>query len=624
MTVSISNRVENFFGSSFAGTILFFGVTSCAYDPGNEVTFRQVEQIPVVATFSLDSIAEGDTIILYQTSDIKFSVDVDRGEVKGVYAYVSDRKLDSYLADGRGSARVYVGYGGLATGTHTLSLEIISSTATQSIADNLGLETVTIKKSWPLKIDIDPPPAPNLKFSAQDGFLKVSWDPYLKKNFASYKVTYSVEDYSTHYSKTRTIQITDPVKSSWIDSSYVIGYPVQFEVSTNTVYSSSTGRSLYQDSPQLRMEYTAADCTVTLSWTKAKFESALKSYTVTENQVRRAELPTASDTTCSFKINAICGQGVQLSVSFTPEYSGYRAWAINTVVSEPIPLNTLNVATNAAILFTYNTTLNKLIAFDYNTRRFFLCDSNFTPTRTSYQISPIGSHPSIPGQGNYGYFIAEEKVVRFDLTTGEETIHAEPGVLSNTQMMSASGTGLVSMFGTLRWPNGSRSNFTEIKNFSSDEFIYFKSQSIYESASPAFALLSDDGKYAYFPWTAELYLVGASQLTLIGDVPARVADFRTDNNEELITYVSSGDVRIYNTADLSLKRTVPPPEAGFTFQFYDPVTNTVLFRNSDSFSYVKYIVHIDTGETRKVRSVDVSSYINGSIFITETNYKKLQ
>ena len=622
MTVAISDNLSNFLRCSCACGIFLLGAMSCTYDPGNEITLRQIEQIPVRATFSLDSMTEGDTIILYQTSDIRFSIGVDKGEVKGVGAYISERRLDSYVADGSVTARVYVGYGGFASGTYTLSIEVISTTATGSVADKLGLETSTMRKSWPLKIDIDPPPTPNLKFSSSDGFLKVTWDPYLKKNFTSYKVTYSVEDYLTHYFTTRTVQINDPVKSFWIDSSYVAGYQVQFEVSTNTLYSFSTGRGRYQHSPQLSLEYTAADCTVRLNWTKIKFERAFKSYTVTENNVPRAELLEASDTACTFKLNPVLGQDAQLGVVFTPQYEAYRPWEVKTAVSEPIPLSTLNVAKNAAILFTYNTTLKKLIAFDYNTRQFFLCDSDFSPTSIQYQISQVGSHPSIPGQGTYGYFMGVEEVVRFDLTTGEEARHAEPGVLSNTQILSASGTGNISMFGTLRWSSGARSNFTQVKNFSADEFIYFKSQTIYESSPPAYAVLSDNGEYAYFPWTSQLYRIGTSQLTLIGEVPASVADFRVDNNEELVTYVPSGSVMIYNTADLSLKRTISPPEPGFTFQFYDPVTNTVLFRKL--FSYTKYIVHIDTGETKQIKSVDVSSYINGSIFVSEKSYKKLQ
>ena len=167
----MSNRVGNSFHSPFAGAMLFLGVISCTYDPGNELTFREVDQIPVTGTFSLDTIAESDTIILYQTSDINFTVDLDRGEIKEVQAYAEGRKLESYVTDGKGAARVYVGYGGLSTGTYALSLEIISSTASKSVADNLGLETTTIKKSWPLKVDIDPPPTPDLKFSVSYGFL---------------------------------------------------------------------------------------------------------------------------------------------------------------------------------------------------------------------------------------------------------------------------------------------------------------------------------------------------------------------------------------------------------------------------------------------------------------------
>jgi hypothetical protein len=612
MTFSaLSYKIRN---ASYLFFVILIILMSCTYDPGNEITFKQIDPVSVTGTFSLDDIPEGDTIVLYQTLDLKFTIGVDKGEIKGVRAYANTKQLEAYVNNGKGTLKLYVGYGGLGTGTYALTLEIISSAATNSIADNLGLETRTIKKSWLVKVDIDPPPIPNLKFSQAGGFLKVSWDPYLKKNFTSYDITYGVED-----QKMRFVQIKDPLKSFWIDSSYVTGFQVNFQVQTNTILGFSRTDGFYVDSPQLKTQYTEADCTITLQWTRARFEQAIKSYVISENGVVIKEFQNVGDTTYKFKLDAVCGVPVNVDVSYQPMYSRYRTWKLFGGVSQPLALQTLNIINNEFIIWKYNTTLGKLIGFNYNTSEWNMYDRNFISDPV-LKISTLGVYPAIPVQGNYGYFMSGSSVVRFDLSTGEQTSHQELGTLTGASIASASGTGIVSMIGNIQWPNGPRNEFSQIKQFSADEYIYFSTDSY--NYHPTYAMLSGDGKYAYFPRTGKLYLVGTSSLTLIGDLPGAVIDFRPDDNEELITFRPLEDVKIYRTADLSLKRTIPCPKAGYTYQFYDPVTNTVMFTNP-SFDYLKYIVHIETGEITEVKCAEVKNYINGSLFFTETLYRKI-
>ena len=613
MRVTFNGCPERLLRHLLVGSAVLLCPISCNYDPGDEITFHQIERVPPIASLSLNGIPPGDTILLFQSADIGFSAGVDKGEIKHIEARVDNRTIESYISnEGQGSFRIYVGSGGLASGTYRLSLEIVSTAATNSIADKLGVETVTTTRVWPLRVDIDQPPAPELVFSESNGFLKVSWEPYVKKNFSSYQVTYGASQYG--YNSTRTILISDAQQSFWIDSSYVTGFPLTFEVVTNTVSSFNVGRGDYHHLPLFIMEYEPADSTVSLAWTKPKFANALKSYVVTENSEARVELDNINDTTYRFKLDAICGQRSTISVVFKPSYNGYRDWFFEEDVVEPVLLATLSGPSS----FTYNMTLKKLFRFNNSNGKLLSYDEDFAPAG---ELQLSGVKPSIPGLGNYGYYIEGNSVVRVDLTTGETTSHEESGEIPNTGITSASSTGLVSMSGTVNSQSGPPIAFTQIKQFAADEFIYFRGQKIFETSPPPAAILSDDGKYAYFYGDGEVYRINGPDLTSIGKVSV-IVDFRMDDNEELLTTSGLRDVvRIYNTADLSLNRTISAPEAGFTFSFYDPVTNTLLFQNPSS--WVKYIIDVESGEVRVIKSAAVYRYISGSIFLDDRHYKKV-
>jgi hypothetical protein len=590
--------------------------SACTYDPGNEITVRQIEKANPVSTLVLPDFKAGDTVFLFQTTDIKFKVGVDKGEIKGVRLSLRSDGANSVLisSEPEGLLRIYVGYGGLSTGVYTATVEIESTAATNSIADRLGKEIVTTVQTFPIKVDTEPPPVPKITLSESNGFLKASWKPYLKKNFKAYHVSYGIE--SGYYTKKLVLAITDPQKTFVIDSNYVTGHPVEFQVVTETVAGLASDKVTYFSNPnKLEMSYSFTDSMVNIKWNKPTFKGAFKSYTIGNGGASPlAEISNINDTTFSYKADAVLGLGANVFVIYKTLRDWYAGYSLSASVNETVESQTLNFPGRLS----YNSSLGKLFAFDWVTRNVNAYNLDFT-LASQAQISG-GADPYIADAGAYGYHINGLTVVRFDLLSGAETSHDELSSIPNTNITSASADGIITMAGTIRLGGNPPTPFTQLKQFGSDVFIHF--QAPFYNEPLTYSLVSGNGKYVHFPNQGHFKRLENGVLTMIGENLFNIIAFRPDNNEELITRKLDGSVVILNASDLSVKRTIPIPQPSYSFRFYDPVTNTVLFDRE--YSDVRYIVSVETGNVvMQFKSTIVRNYINGTIFIDYGKCKKL-
>jgi hypothetical protein len=587
--------------------------SACTFDPGNEITVREVEKPNTVSTLSLTDIKPGDTIFLFETTDIKFKVGVDKGEIKNVRIGTTQASANVAVNnEGEGVVRIHVGSGGLRTGTYTVMLEIESTAGTNSMADRLGQETIITVQTFPLKVDTEPPPVPTISLSEVNGYLKASWQPYLKKNFKSYRVSYGVEN--GYYGKMRVVEITDPQKTFVIDSNFVTGHVIHFEVKTETVTGIATDRVAYYTNPMAEMTYSFADSMATIKWNRPRFKGAFKSYTIGNgNGSQLAEITNVNDTTFTYKADAMLGVGTYASVTYQSVSNWYAGYSVSASVNETVESQTLNFPGSLS----YNQSLGKLFAFDNTTRKLNAYNLDFT---LANQVQVSGTAvPYIAQAGPYGYHINGVSVVRFDLLSGAETSHDELAPIPNTYITSASADGIISMAGSIRFGGNPPTAFTQLKQFGSDAFIHF--QAPFYNEPLKYPLVSGNGKYVRFPNQGQLKRLENGVLTDIGDNLFNVLAFRPDNNEELITLAPDGSIVVLNSSDLSVKRTLPVPVAGYRFSFYDPVTNTVLYQQD--YSYERYILSLDTGKITQFKSSIVRNYINGTIFIDYAKSKKL-
>lgn len=72
-----------------------------------------------------------------------------------------------------------------------MTIQFIAKSNSGSLADKAGSEYFQVWKTWVLKVerfDDDPPDVPEVRISEVDGFLRIDWTQYPKKNFVGYRL----------------------------------------------------------------------------------------------------------------------------------------------------------------------------------------------------------------------------------------------------------------------------------------------------------------------------------------------------------------------------------------------------------------------------------------------------
>ena len=164
--------------------LLVIMFVSCTYTP-EEKYFAEIQQILPQASITLNTYNEKDTIYLYEATNFQFTISTSVS-IKTSTIMMGSKSLFTTSA---ASGTFFIAYENLKTGTYELKIQFTSTSGTGSLADKKGIETVEVWRKWVLVIDVDPPPTPVIQTSKQNGFLKVSWTPYLKKNFKNYVLT---------------------------------------------------------------------------------------------------------------------------------------------------------------------------------------------------------------------------------------------------------------------------------------------------------------------------------------------------------------------------------------------------------------------------------------------------
>lgn len=562
----------------------------CTYEP-DEVFSQEIAEPEHRITFSLTEHDEKDTIYLFGPASFTFNLGINPGKIEVVNVDLDEYRI---LTSPRASNSFSIDNHLLKTGTYELKIQFTSNSGSGSLLDAVGGEKVQVWRKWILKIDVAPPPRPLLTLSNEDGFLKLNWTPYTKPNFVKYTLFIA-----RSFEPSKTITITDPSQTSWIDSAYVGGREVYYTLQTYAVgtASNSIGRN---DKLGLTVDYGTADSTVTIRWNKTLFPRALENYEIYENNVLR-QVITSADTTVTWKLNVVWNKDSEIRVKYKPKYGSYSPEYSRIIPSLAI-LPRLHVGFEDLY---YSSTLNAIIA--HRNSHVVLFNLALQPTDSVLASSPFFA----PYSGPYVYFRRGGGVARYNLLTDEEVSVATFSIPENIQ---GTENGVVSYTYSLSYEWRSR-----VYDYDSDSFIE-------QSAAPGHTsewinpFISTKGTFLFFPTSHQVHEVNGSTVSFLGTVHDGYAfqGFRPDNDHEMIV-----DGSIYDSQTLQWKRHLTPSGGDYHFLDYDPATGYAIFGDTGTVGI--HAVHVETLAVKVIPAFCNGQYrlVAGYLFDKDYNYIKV-
>jgi hypothetical protein len=185
--------------------LLLLSFSSCEYET-EKVYIRTVNrdvQPPEITTVDLD--LENDTIYLFNGREVTFRFISSDQKINEVVFKVDGEKETVYYSD---NGTFLLDYGQMNEGEHTLLLEVITSSGTNSIADILGAEGYVFSKSWILNVYKDY--NTRLTTGVRNGCLNFSWEKYPVPDFTEY-IIYREKSYNEkiEVGRTKSTEFTD-------------------------------------------------------------------------------------------------------------------------------------------------------------------------------------------------------------------------------------------------------------------------------------------------------------------------------------------------------------------------------------------------------------------------------
>jgi hypothetical protein len=597
----------------FAPLIL---LTACTFTPEGEY-FKEIPKTNTVDLISLSDYENEDTIRIYQATEFKFEVSTNKGNINDVEVLVDGQSQQHRMDDvNKYSFQISNIWTNFKTGTYDLKITFKHHSYSGSLGDKEGTEIVDVWKKWTLVVDLEAPPKPVLKLSEENGFLKISWDPFLKPNFKSYIIDISLND-----SYKKRITLTDPAHAYLIDSAYVTGFRMKYSLSVQTVYTESYATSEFNEPQNVHMTYHPSDSTANVTWNKPRFYGAFKSYKVKKFfDADSTIISSVNDTTVMVKFKkVILGKDLGITLRINPVNNYYGAFTCYTTVTNPCDTKKMSGTPKS---LKYDVVRNEIAGTKSNLVCYYnslLEETDSITTNTPYPVIPVG---------NFLVYGINSSLVQYDLSSQTESrINVVSG--SSPSSLQRTTTGRVS-YGYIVH-NGFYRYVENIYDFSTSTFIY-QNTITYLSSSVQYTNpeLSIDGQYAYFYKDLSMYKVNANGLQLIGKLSSNesLIAFREDNPEEFLVEIKgSNDIEIHSSSDLSLKRTILAPAGNVYYQSYDPGSKRILFSTRQSEDI--FFVHIETGEIKHIYAYtgDYITYpyrlIGGYLFDGNSNYIKI-
>ncbi|HEY5744908.1 MAG TPA: hypothetical protein VIU12_02420 [Chryseolinea sp.] len=573
---------------------------ACTYDPKSEY-INPIEP-PTLEDFdiSLNDIANGDTIELFGSGTFSYRATTGKGVIDRVRITLGDQ----YVAESNASTgSFYLSNSNLRTGVWELKIDVITSSGSGSLAEKVQAEQVEVWRKWIVKIDVAPPPQPDLRLSEENGYQVLRWDAYTKKNFVRYqlRVTSSGDP-------ERIIYFDDPTVTSWVDSSYMGVSNIRYELYVFNAVSSAGDEASATGTFGFNVNFNPADSMATLTLRPPKFYSAFGRYEMEENQVKRLEITDPKQATVAIKLNTVgykTSSDIGLKIYSKDPKLAYRSYSVK--VTDMVSPKRLG---NPFRAYHYNADRNVMIGIRQNGSsfsRFVFLDPVTLVASDSIEWSDNYSYAA-PYRGDYVYFSRPSDLVQVNFVT-----HAEksiPGIGSPADYgpfsITASNNQIVRFSWSHMTPAGQQYYESKIYDVANDNTLYLKSYSSIDD------VLSPDG--AYVQSGKLLYSLALNDY--VGSLPDGYTfmAFREDRPGEVLSYLGALAF-VHDASNLAVKRTLTAP-AGSRFEYYDTAKKKILFKNSTT--KLIYAADLDTGEVITYR-VNLADFVvlNGILFTPE-------
>lgn len=580
-------------------------VSSCTYSPEGEY-FEEIEIKTPEVSFSLKDYPETDTIFVFEQTKFDFDIDVGNLSVKQVNIWLGNRVI--YNSNNT-KGIFWIANENLETGIYELKIETITKSGTGSLADKLEQEILTLWRKWIITIDVTIPDKPILMASNANGFLKLSWTPYTRKNFQSYKLWID-----SNFPK--AIDIFDPDVNFYIDSTklwLIDNYQLYTYTNTNSNFS-----ELLEGNGGFNpiIETNLKDSTVILKWNKIDYKAAFKEIIIRENDEVRSIINTSDDTSSTIKLKPILGKNSTVLIQV---FDRIRPINYNLVsqysTSIANPLGARRTFQNQR--FFYSEKLAQLVSQDAY-QKFRIYDSNMKVIDSLHQ----GYLYRMPAPGEFAYFIKDQSIVQFNILTKEKksfNLFSKTTTPFTLIRYSAANNGLISYDGIEDYGFFGYAYRSVIADVNSGQIVkIIESNHFRGTPYPNdFYSLSHDGQFAFKG--SDIIDLRNNSFLVLGNTGGRQFTFREDMSEELIL-INYPFIEIYKTVDQTKQRTLPSTPDGFTFKNYDPATKILFFTNDQM--NLAYLINIESGDRREI-NCDCASFYNGILFSKDGSYLKI-
>ncbi len=580
---------------------------SCEFNPtGSNNKNIKIEE--PVAYMNLDF--NSDTIEVWGIKNFNYSFDVGDRYVRSVKLFI-DTIL--YKVEDNHSQQGNFNFNSedYENGIHQLRFEVISSSGTGSIADELGAEYITFSKTWDLIIDNSPPiPISFTSIKPVDGRLKIEWEKYSKFNFQHYSI------YVNDYQEVATIN--DKEINFWIDSNYVCGN-INYRIDVSAANHTGVGATYNYSFPFPKVRLATSDSNkVTITWTKSILYNNFLNYNVYRSfngniQEKIATINTLNDTTL-IDSDPIFGDEINYSVMVN--YAWYNVYndpdsssLYSYIGTKMIPFNSIQ----------YNASLNSLFISNP--------DGHYRLDPITLSILSFQSHImdnwldeilTVSQNGQYAYVSADNKIYKLNpISLAVENSISTKSITGYYSYISSSfqvsNSNLIT-YASCYKPNST--TYQLIGDVILDMNNNIVRDSLPKNESNFDCKISANGDYFYAHNT--LYKISSQNLIKVGQITTYQFAF-IDEGEKFIIR-NNNTILLQNSNDMSTVLSINVNSPG-KFSYDSQTSCLGVITGTDA---QRYFIIFDLNSGKEVKRVHVFSndffYIANSILFSSGGY----
>ncbi|MCZ4694702.1 hypothetical protein DWB61_15220 [Ancylomarina euxinus] len=227
--------------------VLTFLVFSCG-DNLTEEYFIDIKPPADISTIDLRLQGRSHSLKIFKPTQLKYKIGDGTTKIYSAKYSLDDKTWTVYSSE----STIDINPGDYSPGSYKLKLDLVMSTGTNSIADNIGLEKYVIQKEWDLILDgREAPSLKPLASISKDSLLVIKWPKADHYDFKYYEI--SANSGFRHISK----KISNVNDTTFCDPLYA-GEGYRFTVDCITGNSRSYGfessLELPTEEPQLYIE----------------------------------------------------------------------------------------------------------------------------------------------------------------------------------------------------------------------------------------------------------------------------------------------------------------------------------------------------------------------------------